>query len=414
MEQARPTRKSCRKRTSAKAGLDDALGYLTPSREVLPGIYRDCELQDFTVAQLQNVCNTRQWEGYALLSKKLLVSFVCRQLSLSETALFDRQRMRVARPSVPINDLDAITQQNLQGRNPSYLFQMETKTPGIIEVVRRVHQFDPVELVRMILRTGNLTNPFNRQPFTHKQLKSLEGKYVSCLRINPDTPVQKKKILARRPDIKPSAIEDVPSRQDLNLEETDELPTVVEAFAPWLTAETLQEKAAMQKAVVSNEQRSLELQSWLVSQARDAGTALLAFLSRPSGSPSSALSANQCINIGVRMYMPMLQECIEDLAQFNIVVMWGEVKLIGLKLREVVDNPVNIYSATSAAFILGLILDCAVELLIEDRTRTGANQIIRENAPLYTEVREWSELYSSAALIRTSLQMRLVQYSSSI
>ena len=93
------------------------------------------------------------------------------ELLRSNEALFDKDRQIVAWPKQAVNDMDVISQNDLRDRNPLYMFMVDVSPSetATLPNPRRVHRFDPVSLVEMILKTGDLFNPYTRKPLSSQE-----------------------------------------------------------------------------------------------------------------------------------------------------------------------------------------------------------------------------------------------------
>lgn len=380
--------------------------------QTVPPSYNDCELTDFTCKQLRDVCRSHGWTGFSTLRKKELVMMITGKLEVLKKAIFDADRMLVARPMVPINDVDAITQEDLGGWNPRYLFRLESsaqKTKGVREVVRRVHQFSPMSLVEMLLQTGEAKNPFTREDLTPADIRRLEEKYFSCLRILPEAPSTKSTLLRFRRDVDEGMIEAPPSRQDLGLKEDDPLPVPPSSFVPWEETKTLEQLTKERFQQVREARETAEALGWLQDQMVLVADTVEAYLQRQEGPSGLPAPCAQYIDMALALYAPMIAGVTRDLAAMDVKQMWTEARKIVVRLRAIAEQPMTIATGTAAVCLLGVYLDQISDIISAERLAPRTPQRGRDAAEIYPEIREWARSHSSAAVIRNSVHTRLMQ-----
>jgi hypothetical protein len=376
--------------------------------------YRDAPLHTFTCLQLSAVCRWRGISGFSKLSKRGLVQLVEAELLKSNEALFDTERQIVAWPKHPINDTDPISQGDLTNRNPLYIFTMDASAPssasssGTTPPIRRVHRFDPVSLVEMMLRTGDTFNPYNRVQLTVAEILQLEHAYTSCLRGHPGTPVDKQAILSMRPDMQPAQIPGVPSRADLGLvgkdgdPGADPFPGPIEDFAPWLTSVGLQTLANRRKMAVEDERQVEETRTFLRGRVTSALDATLMFLSPISG-PLTEMAAAAVVDATLRIYTPMLLEALDELfysARAEVRIVLPIVATMLIQARE--DLPDEIMRH-AAGWVLAMIID---ETLKNSAQAFEGNPADTHAEWTYRFIRNLDIERSTAALVRESVTLQ--------
>jgi hypothetical protein len=377
-----------------------------PGQERVPENYRDCLVLDFTCKQLRDVCRTHGWKGFGSLCKVELAKMVDEQLIRSQQALFDQDRKLIARPLCAINDTDAITQNNLLRWDPAYLFTVESKDTER-KVVRRVHQFEPVELVRMMLTTGETHNPFNRQPFTISDIRRLEARYIMCLRMGSDAPKDKRLLLRLRPDISPATIGLPPTRKQLSMQPEDPVPEPIDGFAPWLTTDTLRQRAKNCRMRVKSELQTEETRNWLIEQLENVSGVVERFLCGEEDNSGVFLRCQEYLELAMRTFVPMLNEATEELSQFDIPSMWEQAERIAERLRNLAEMPQTVVFGTASMCILGMYIDNIVRLMINERLNPTSIVRASQVSVIYPEIQSWSRRYSSSAVIQRSMQNQL-------
>ena len=381
---------------------------LNGSDEQIPDIYTDGTPHNFTCQQLRSVCRLSGWTGHNRLRKHALAEMVAAKLRQSQQALFDHDRKLVARPMGAINVQDAITQADLSDWDHEYLFAVESHEHAR-HMVRRVYLFDPVSLVTMILRTGSLANPFNRQPFTAADLWQLEHKYTSVLRAGAAAPVEMEDLLHLRPDMSAELILPRPTREQIGLDATEVPPEPVDGYAPWLTGTTLVELAKDAEKKHRQQREYEETLGWLVSQLRRTAESTFDYLSGVTGGVSSTLRCSMYLEVCMRLFLPMLLESVKELCDFDVACMWAETKRIAEHLRMLGEHPSSVVIGTAAVCMLAMLVDFVVMLIRTERRRPRSADRTAQVNGIYREVRQWDQRHSSSVVIRTSLRNQLVR-----
>ena len=388
----------------------------TPSKTTqIP--YRDAPLHSFTCEQLSKVCRLRKIRGYSKLSKGGLLKIVEAELLKSGEALFDTSRHIVAWPKQPINDTDAVSQNDLTGRNPLYTFCVEAKDPSSASLPlhspanlkRLVHRFDPVSLVQMIVATGEIVNPYNRVPFTAQEIEDLEHLYASCLRGHAGTPGSKDGLLRMRPDMSKSRIQTVPSRRDLGLDESQEgqelepFPAPVDGFAPWLCPDNLGTVARQRKIIVEQERQEEETRVFLRDRVTSALDATLAFLAPIDGIVSER-TATALMEVILHVFVPLLLESIEELFYSAREDMREVLPTVIRRLIDAKGDLPDELMRHGAAWVLGMLLD---DCLSHSARACSTEDVTDEDAEwVYAYVGDFVTEHATAALVRQSVHLQ--------
>lgn len=380
--------------------------------------YRDAPLHSFTCEQLSKVCRLRKIRGYSKLSKGGLIRIVEAELLRSGEALFDTSRHIVAWPKQPINDTDAVSQNDLTGRNPLFTFCVEAKDPSCgalslhspANLKRLVHRFDPVSLVQMIIATGETLNPYNRVPFTSQEIEDLEHLYASCLRGHADTPGNKDGLLLLRPDMSKSRIQTVPSRRDLGLDESSQdgnelepFPGPVEGFAPWLSPDNLVTVARHRKIIVEQERQEEETRVFLRDRVTSALDSTLAFLAPIDGTISDA-TASALLEMILHVFVPLLLESVEELFYSAREEMRSVLPIVVRRLIDAKGELPDELMRHGAAWVLGMLLD---DCLSHSARACSTEDVTDEDAEwVYAYVGDFVTEHATAALVRQAVHLQ--------
>jgi len=130
-------------------------------------------LARMTKLKLTQMCRTRRWNGYSKYRKAGLIKFIRHRVFVEEQAAMTLQawfRRWLAKPRVPVNEVDIFTLEAFSPTAPIFVMWEEGKR-------EKIYQFHCRTLLEYFFSTGKFLNPFTRKPVSARNLRKLQRVY---------------------------------------------------------------------------------------------------------------------------------------------------------------------------------------------------------------------------------------------
>lgn len=343
------------------------------------------------VKDLTNLCREMGIKSTATLRKFEMLILVDVYLRESGVPFYDKVNRITFYPPVYLNDEDPVSQESLVHRKADQVFTLTTEGH---EIPEKVHRFDPVNMVTMILTTGKSKNPFSQKEMTENDLFRLEYSYFNCLRCCATAPAGLSEFLLMRPDIKRRLIG-----------EYHPLPVGAEEsifpknFLPWLTRDNIiiMRNASLKREKIRNEVE--QTTEYLADMFRKDIQSLKDLLKMY---PYHSLSHVQ-INFTealVSYFIPSIFDHLHALFVWNVEEGMRAVTLLTDHSDEVINDDEHGYEANVWSYVSTLCIEGAFSFYA---TYYDENVTEERKAQVLTELAMSMRKYNSRRLLEISM-----------